>query len=223
MSDSQPLDIALALFDLVLYFHLVLPILLLIGVAVASNTMSGLTAYLDGVRKTIDFISRRIGHAASWLSLFMVLIMFAVVVMRYVFGIGFIWLQESVTYMHAALFMLAAGFTLLIGGHVRVDVFYREARPHRKALVDLLGTYLLLFPVMFLILDVAFPYVEFSWAVQEGSKETSGIHGIYLLKTLILVFAWTMILQGLSLAIQSVFVLIGVEEDMSAREIETVI
>ncbi len=223
MTDLQPIDMALAIFDLALYFHLMLPILLLIGTAVAPNAMSGLTTYLGGVRRGADFVSRRIGHAASWLSLFMVLIMFAVVVMRRVFGVGFIWLQESVTYMHGALFMLAAAFTLLIGGHVRVDVFYREARPHRKALIDLLGTYFFLFPVMFLIVDVALPYVEFSWAVQEGSRETSGIHGVYLLKTLILVFAWTMILQGLSLAIQAVFVLIGREEDMGASEIETVI
>lgn len=218
-----PVDAALMAFDLGLYFHIVLPILLLFGSVLTPSHVGGLVKYLSVARRSIDHFSRVLGNLTSWLSLFMVLTMFAIVVMRYVFGIGFIWLQESVTYMHAALFLLAAGFTLLVGGHVRVDVFYRDARPDRKALIDLICTYLFLFPVMFLIIDVALPYVEFSWAVREGSKETSGINGIYLLKTLILVFAWTMILQGISLAIQAAFVVLGHEDDMGHSEIETTV
>ena len=77
----------------------------------------------------------------------MVLLQFAVVVMRYVFGVGFIFMQEGVIYLHAALFMLGAGYTLLHGGHVRVDIFYRDAAPPRKALIDLLGVILFLVPV----------------------------------------------------------------------------
>ena len=71
---------------------------------------------------------------------------FAVVLLRYVFGLGSIWLQESILYAHAALFMLAAAWTLQKGGHVRVDVFYADAAPRTKALIDLLGALLLLLP-----------------------------------------------------------------------------
>ena len=73
-------------------------------------------------------------------------VQFAVVVLRYAFGIGSIWLSESVIYGHAAMFMLAAAWTLQAGGHVRVDIFYADASPRTKAMVDLLGSLLLLLP-----------------------------------------------------------------------------
>ena len=90
----------------------------------------------------------------------MVLLQFIVVVMRYIFGAGFIAMQEGVIYLHATLFMVGAGYTLLHGGHVRVDIFYREARPRRRALVDLIGVILFLLPVCVIIGWSSWPYLE---------------------------------------------------------------
>lgn len=169
-------------------------------------------ASLARIAGLIDALNERVGRTLSWLTLLMVLVQFVVVLQRYVFGIGSIWAQESIVYMHGTLFMLAAGYTLLHNGHVRVDVFYRTASPAYKARVDLLGTLLLLWPVCFLIFYVAFPYVESSWAVREGSRETSGIQGVYLLKSVILVFVVLLALQGLSTVIHSLRVLAGLEK-----------
>src|ERR1044071_4549922 len=94
----------------------------------------------------IDRVNAAVGRAASWCALAIVLIGFAVVLLRYVLGVGSIWLQESILYAHAALFLLAAAWTLKEGGHVRVDVFYADASPRTKSLVDLAGTLLLLLP-----------------------------------------------------------------------------
>src|SRR5580765_7330226 len=94
----------------------------------------------------IDRVNTAIGRAASWCALAIVLIGFAVVLLRYVLGLGSIWLQESILYAHAALFLLAAAWTLREGGHVRVDVFYAHASPRAKAWVDLCGAILLLLP-----------------------------------------------------------------------------
>nr|WP_184435878.1 TRAP transporter small permease subunit [Roseospira goensis] len=146
----------------------------------------------------------------------MVLVQFLVVVLRYVFGLGFIWMQESITYMHGLLFMVGAGYTLLQDGHVRVDVFYREASPRRKALVNLLGTVLFLIPFCVLVLWVSWPYVANSWRVMEGSKETSGIQGVYLLKSVILVFGGLVILQGLSVIARSLLTLGGYDHEDTA-------
>ena len=84
--------------------------------------------------------------------------------------------------------------------------------PAKKAYVDLLGTVLLLWPVCFLVFYVAFPYVEASWAVHEGSRETSGIQGVYLLKSVILVFAVLLALQGLSTVIHALRIHSGAEQ-----------
>src|SRR6185295_16368094 len=78
---------------------------------------------LTSLVKFIEHLTTAIGRAASWCALFIVLVGVAVVLMRYVLGLGSIWLQESILYAHAALFLLAAAWTLKEGGHVRVDVF----------------------------------------------------------------------------------------------------
>lgn len=109
--------------------------------------------------RTVERINEAVGRAAAWLTLAMVLITFAVVVLRYVFSIGFVWLQESYVWLHGVVFMIGAGYTLTHDGHVRVDIFYRDARPRTKALVNLLGVAVLLVPFVVLIGWVSWPYV----------------------------------------------------------------
>lgn len=164
---------------------------------------------LAALARAIDSANEIIGRAVSWLAVAMVIVQFALVVMRYVFGLASIGMQESVVYMHGLLFMLAAGYTLLHDGHVRVDVFYRTASPRRKAVIDLAGVFLFLIPVCLLIWYVAWPYVAQSWAVLEGSRETSGIPGVFLFKTAILAFVALMIAQGLAMAARAAILLAG--------------
>lgn len=140
------------------------------------------------------------GRAVMWLLLAMALIQFGIVVLRYVFGVNYIFMQESITYMHGAVFLLAAGYALLTDDHVRVDIFYRGAPAKRKALIDFLGTYFLLFPVCLLLLWTASPYVANSWAVGESSAEASGIAGVFILKSMIPAFAMLLAMAGFNIA-----------------------
>jgi TRAP-type mannitol/chloroaromatic compound transport system permease small subunit len=155
----------------------------------------------------IDRLNTAVGRVASWCALAIVLIGFAVVLMRYVLGLGSIWLQETVIYAHAALFLLAAAWTLREGGHVRVDVFYAGASPRAKAWVDLLGALLLLLPFAAAIMFFAYPYVMRSWMILERSRETSGLPLVFLLKTLIPLFALLLALQGMAQIVRAVGVL----------------
>jgi TRAP-type mannitol/chloroaromatic compound transport system permease small subunit len=153
------------------------------------------------VSQFIDRTNGVIGRAIAWCALVLVVVQFIAVVQRYVFGIGWIWVEESIVYFHATLFMADAAYTLLHEGHVRVDIFYRGATGLQRAWVDLLGTLFFLWPVSMLILVKAWPYVLASWSILERSPETSGIPAVFLLKTLILVFAALIALQGLSMAV----------------------
>ncbi len=155
----------------------------------------------------IDRVNGAVGRAAAWAALFVVLVQFIVVLLRYVAGVGSIWLSESIMYGHAVLFMLAAAWTLQTGGHVRVDVFYADAAPKTKAWIDLGGALLLLLPLMLVLLWFALPYVERSWTILERSRETSGIPAVFLLKTLIPLFALMMALQGVAQAIRAASVI----------------
>ena len=164
---------------------------------------------LAALSRRIDAVNEVVGKAVSWLAIVMVLVEFAVVVMRYIFGLGSIMMQESVVYMYAVIFMAGAGYTLLRDGHVRIDILYRGANRRRKALVNLVGVVIFLIPVSLLIWIKSFPYVASSWRVLEGSRETSGIPAVFLLKSFILVFAALLLLQGVSLAIRSLLILGG--------------
>ncbi len=166
-------------------------------------------ARLIPIADRIDRLNAAIGRGAAWLALFVVLVQFAVVLLRYVFGIGSIWLQESIIYAHAAMFMLAAAWVLQVGAHVRVDIFYADMPPRRKALIDLLGTFLLLLPFAALLIWFSIPYAARSFAILERSREASGVPFVYLLKALIPLFAFLLALQGLAQAIRAATILAG--------------
>src|SRR6187200_3152182 len=117
------------------------------------------------IADSIDRLTATIGRAAAWLVLVIVLLEFALVVARYLFSLGSIWASETVIYAHAALFPLAAAWTQQTNGHVRVDIFYADAKPLTKALVDLAGALIFLLPFALALLWLATPYAARSWAV----------------------------------------------------------
>lgn len=151
----------------------------------------------------IDRLTTAVGRTVAWLALVVVLLEFALVLARYVFALGSIWATETVIYAHATLFLLAAAWTLKAGGHVRVDVFYADASPRTKAIVDLVGSLLLLLPFMLLLIWLSVPYAARSWAILERSQESSGLPLVFVLKTLIPLFAALMALQGIAQAIRA--------------------
>ena len=149
------------------------------------------------------------GRAAAWLLLPLLLVMCTVVLLRYFFDTGSVALQELVVYLHACVFMLALAWTLQSDQHVRVDVFYRQFSPRRKALVDLFGTLLFLLPVGGLVLVTGGEYALASWQALEGSRESGGLPFLYLLKSIIPLSAFLLLAQGLCIAVRSVALLRG--------------
>jgi len=148
----------------------------------------------------IDALNERVGRLAAWLVLAMVFITFLVVVLRYGFSFGRIAIQESITYLHAFVFMLAGAYTLKHNEHVRVDIFYQEMSVKNKAKVDLFGTLFLLLPFTVFIFWISFDYVYNAWKLLEGSREAGGLPFVYILKTLIPLMAGLLFLQAVSLA-----------------------
>ncbi len=165
----------------------------------------------------IDALNRRLGQATAWLVVAMALLTVFVVVLRYAFGMGAIAAQESVTYMHSALFMLGASYTLLADEHVRVDIFYSQFGPRLKAWVNVLGHVVFTLPILLFIGLSSQDYVAESWRVLEDSPEPGGIHGVYLLKTLIPLMAGLLGLQAISTIIKGLAVLSSNEEHSHVR------
>jgi|TARA_B110000208_G_C11766028_1_gene428677 TRAP-type mannitol/chloroaromatic compound transport system permease small subunit len=158
-----------------------------------------------GVANAIDQMNRTVASVFKWLALIMVLVQFCIVIGRYVFGYNSIAAQESVLYMHATLFMLGAGYTLLVDKHVRVDVFYAKVTDPTKRRINIFGHIFLLMPSITALLYWTWPSVRNSWKILEGPISVGGIEAVFLLKTLIPAFCVLILIQSFSLLTRLLF------------------
>lgn len=162
--------------------------------------------------RLISFINTLLGRLFAWLSLAMVLVCFTVVIMRYVFASGFVWMQDLYVWMNGAMFMGIAGYTLLQNGHVRVDIFYRPASLRFKAWVDILGSLFFVGPLIWILVQYSLPFVQRSWRFYEGSANYGGMPGLFVLKSFILLFAAVVGLQALAMLLRGILVLRNQEQ-----------
>lgn len=162
---------------------------------------------LEKLASLLDKCSEFIGNSVAWLTLVMMLLTCIVVLLRYVFNIGSIGLQEAVIYLHGTVFMLGIAVTLKDRGHVSVDIFYSRLGRKGRALVDIGGTLIFLIPLSLFLFWVSFDYVSFSWSLREGSAEPGGLPGVFVLKTLIPLLSAQLFLQGISELIKNLCLL----------------
>lgn len=180
--------------------------------------MTGIQALIASTVKSIDWLSSSLGKLISWFTLLMVLLTFAIVVLRYGFNIGWIAMQESVLYFHGLVFMLGAAYTLKAGGHVRVDIFYQKFSAKKKAYVDLFGSLFLLIPVCIFLFSISVDYVISAWQIMEKSSEAGGLPFVYLAKSYLLLLAVTLGLQGLAEIGRNLLVIQGVTQAPDSHE-----
>jgi TRAP-type mannitol/chloroaromatic compound transport system permease small subunit len=153
------------------------------------------------MQRTIHFleaVNLHVGNTVRWCGLLMLILQFTIVLLRYVFGISYIFLNEGVLYLHATFFMLGAGYTLLVDKHVRVDIFYSYRSMRGRAAIDLFGHLVFLLPSMAILFFYTWPTVRSSWQILEGPISVGGIPASFLLKSLMPVFCLLLIIQCLA-------------------------
>ncbi|WP_428688379.1 TRAP transporter small permease subunit [Roseibium sp.] len=159
---------------------------------------------MEKLAGALERINSVIGNTLCWAALLMLLLQFVIVLLRYVYGFSFIFLDEGVLYFHASLFMLGAGYTFLVNAHVRVDIFYAKSSHRSQAWIDLFGHLFLLAPALVVLLWFSWPYVRGSWAILEGPISVGGIPASFLLKSLIPAYCVLLLLQGVAAFIRDV-------------------
>ena len=162
---------------------------------------------MKNIAYLFDNINRYTGYLCAFLVVLMTVNVFIVVFLRYLFGISFIWLQETYVWMHAYIFMVGAGFTYLNDAHVRIDIIYRSSSKVYKAIVDLVGNIFLLMPFLYIIWSYSFPFVYKSFQINEVSREAGGLPMLFLLKAAILIFAFLLFIQALSKLINNFIII----------------
>ena len=151
----------------------------------------------------LEKFNKILGYVCGSFAILMVINVLLVVILRYIFSISFIWMQETYVWLHASIFMIGSGYAYLTNDHVRIDVFYRTKSDKYRAWVDLLGNIFLLLPFLYIIWKFSYPFVERSWKINEVSREVGGLPMLYLLKTTILIFVISLLLQSIASIIKS--------------------
>jgi len=167
---------------------------------------------LEHTVKILEAFTENTGRLIAWLTPIMMLLLCAVVILRYGFDIGITALQESVTYLHGVVFMLGIAYTLKHDGHVRVDIFYRRFPTQTKAWINSLGGIIFLLPICVYVMVVSWDFVSQSWQIGEVSPEPGGIPAVFVLKSLIPLMALLLALQGIAEVLKSALVLVRGQE-----------
>lgn len=134
--------------------------------------------------QAIDAFVDRVGRAASWLTLVIVVLMAGNVLLRYAFGVGSVWSQELEWHLLVPLVLVGMTYALNKGEHVRVDVFYARYAPRTQAAVDML-TAALAVTLAGLLIRYSIPYVLQSYSIDEVSPDPGGLTHRWVLKALI--------------------------------------
>lgn len=164
-------------------------------------------ANAPAIIRAFDAINRVLGNVAGWAMLPVVLICFSVVILRYGFGLGYVWLQELFVWINGAAFLSAAAYGFQEDVHVRVDIFYARANSHQKAWINIAGVVFFLFVTCGALFYLSFPQVVTSWRLGERSESPFGLGHAYLLKSFVLLFCVICILHGIVLLWKSWVVL----------------
>ena len=169
----------------------------------------------------IDRFNERLGKGLAWLTLAMVLLGALNAIFRYLdrftgWGLSSNTWLELQWYLFAVLFLLGAAYTLKHDAHVRVDVVFSRLSARSRALINLGGVVLFLIPFCVMMLWASWPAIMNSWQVMEVSPDPGGLPR-YPIKTMVPLAFILLILQGLSMAVRQLPVLMG---DSSGNEVE---
>ncbi|MCB2188854.1 MAG: TRAP transporter small permease subunit [Deltaproteobacteria bacterium] len=168
--------------------------------------------FLLKIANIIDKLNEGVGRFVSWMSAFLVVVVFSDVVLRYAFNISFVFTQELEWQVFAFIFLIGAGYTLLHDGHVRVDIVYQKVSPKAQAWINLIGCLVFMAPGCYLVISTSLPFVYDSWKVLEGSPDPGGIPFRFIIKGCIPVGFVLFGLQGVSLFIRSLNTVLGRDE-----------
>ena len=169
--------------------------------------------YLRAICRAIDGINLWLGQGVAWLTVLVVLVVFANVVMRYLLNSSFVFMQELEWHLFAMIFLLGGGYTLCKDGHVRVDIFYQRFSPRGRAWLNLIGVLFFLLPGCYLVITTALPFVNSSLQMLEGSPDPGGLPYRFILKSMIPLAFLLIALQGVAMGIRSVLTIAGGEVD----------
>lgn len=159
----------------------------------------------------IDRGNERIGRGLAFLVWMIALVCAVVVGLRYIFHMSFTWMQELYVWIHAVVFLAGASFAMLVNAHVRVDILHTKWSLRTRTIVEIAGAFVFTMLWTVVLAWLTWPFIVDSWSILEGSAQPNGMPGVFLLRTMLLVFCVLMTLQCLAVVARGILVLAGDE------------
>ncbi len=163
--------------------------------------------------RLVSRLNEAVGKFAALLNLLMIALVCFDVVVRYVLKKTSAFFYEMEWHLFSMVFLLAAGWTLLHDRHVRVDIFYTRFSKRSKALADVMGTIVFLLPFCIVILATAIPYTLNAFVSGEASPDAGGLPYRWVIKSMIVVGAGLLLLQGVAQLIENLTTLAKKEHE----------
>jgi TRAP-type mannitol/chloroaromatic compound transport system permease small subunit len=164
--------------------------------------------FLLGLSRAIDALNEAVGRLVYWFILAAALVSAGNASVRYLFDASSNGWLELQWYLYAAVFLLAAGYTLRHNEHVRIDVVISHLSPRARALIDLLGGLFFLLPMAAIILVLSWPMFIESVVRNEFSADAGGLLR-WPVKLLIPLGFLLLLLQGVAEIIKRAAFLLG--------------
>jgi TRAP-type mannitol/chloroaromatic compound transport system permease small subunit len=159
---------------------------------------------ISAIARFIDAFTYWIGERIKWLTTILVVLICTDVLMRYLFATSKAWLLDLEWHVFALIFVLGGAYTLKEDRHVRVDVFYSRWSDRTKAWVDIIGTWLFLFPWTLIVIYTGFRYAENAYLIHERSADPGGLAWRFLIKGSIAVGFLMLLLQAFARSVSAI-------------------
>lgn len=159
----------------------------------------------------IDSVSGYAGGLAKWFCYVLILVIVYDVTMRYLFSAPTMWAFETAMMLGGSLYGLAFAYTHRYHGHVRVDVLYVRLSSRTKAIIDIIGTLFLFFPLLGFLINTSFAMTWRAWAVGETSDITYWYPPLAPFRTMVLIGFCLLALQTMAQFIRDLYALRGKE------------
>jgi TRAP-type mannitol/chloroaromatic compound transport system permease small subunit len=166
--------------------------------------------------RLIDAFSERIGRWVSWLVLAAVLISAFNAMIRKAFNYSSNAFLEIQWYLFSAVFLLAAGYTMLRQEHVKIDIVVGRFTKRTQLAIEAVCIVVFLFPFCVIVIDLVWPLVAQAWRSGEVSSNAGGLIRWPVYALVPIGFA-LLLVQGVSELIKRIAFLRGLIDDPTRK------
>jgi TRAP-type mannitol/chloroaromatic compound transport system permease small subunit len=157
---------------------------------------------LDNIPKYISNFIKFIGTNSAWLNLCLVILICFDVLQRYLFNQTYNAVLELEWHFFGLIFLLGSAYTLQVDKHVRVDILYSKMSEKNKAIIDAMGSLILLVPWCIVGIITCYKYASNSLYIHESSPNPGGLPAWFIIKFVIVLCFILILLQGIINIIQ---------------------